>query len=307
MKFNGPSTSSLDPKIAIDVHCLSVKKEKCQFDGVVKTLSACNRDLQIKLKKQADELKAVKEQLQRQQEELRQTLQQEKELHELKSRFVSMTSHEFRTPLATILGSTELLKYYSQSWSEEKKLFYLHRIQANVQHMSQMLEEVLLLSKAEVGKLECQLQPLDLTSFCRSLVEELQLLPENHHRLQFAHQNHGRMVKLDEKLLRHILGNLLANAIKYSPPGSVVRLELTYELETVVFQIHDQGIGIPQKDQKHLFEPFYRASNVGQTPGMGMGLAIVKKAVDLQQGEISVHSSIGMGSTFTVTLPVLQR
>ncbi|NEP02733.1 MAG: PAS domain S-box protein [Symploca sp. SIO2E9] len=252
------------------------------------------------------------------QEELRKALEQEKELSELKSRFVSMTSHEFRTPLTTILGSTELLRYYSHKWSEQKKILHYDRIQANVQHMTKMLDDVLLLGKAEAGKLEFKPVPLDIVSFCRSLIEESQLSLRSKNQIVFTYQEQDFAVqntaesttmrlnnyaRLDEKLLRHILGNLLSNAIKYSPTNSTVRFDLELQEKEVIFQIKDQGIGIPSEDQQHLFKSFHRAQNVGKVTGTGLGLAIVKKSVDLHGGKIKVDSQVGVGTKFTVNLP----
>lgn len=237
------------------------------------------------------------------QQEVFKALEKEKELNELKSRFVSMTSHEFRTPLTTILGSAELLKHYSHKWSEEKKLLHFERIHSNVQYLKQMLDDLLLIGKAESGRLEFNPAPLDVAQFCRNLVEELQVSDRNQHTIIFTKQGQGTDAFMDEKLLRHVLGNLLSNAIKYSPPGSTVRFKLAIRDDEAMFQIQDQGIGIPKEDQERLFEPFHRAQNVGKISGTGLGLAIVKKTVDLQGGKITVNSEVGIGTIFTVTIP----
>lgn len=239
--------------------------------------------------------------------DIRHTLEKEKELGELKSRFVSMTSHEFRTPLATILSSSELLEHYGHKWSEEKKLVHLQRIQVAVKHMTGLLNDVLLIGKAEAGRLEFEPTPLDLVQFCRDLVEEIQL-GANHLKngcpslLAFSTQGLCPAC-MDEKLLRHILSNLLSNAIKYSPQGGTVYLDLVYNQTEAVFHVQDEGIGIPPADQAQLFNSFHRASNVGTISGTGLGLAIVKKSVELHGGQITVRSEVGVGTTFTVTLP----
>ncbi|MBE9129459.1 ATP-binding protein [Coleofasciculus sp. LEGE 07092] len=252
-------------------------------------------------------------------DELRSNLEKEKELSELKSRFVSTVSHEFRTPLTTILGSTELLRYYSHSWSEDKKNVHFDRIYSHVKHMTQMLDDVLLVGKSEAGKLEFKPSPLNAIEFCCTLVEELQLGAGHQHTLIFTPmglepegQNFTGVSQvtdsyLDEKLLQHIFSNLLSNAIKYSPVGSTIEFVLTYFDSHIVFQIQDSGIGIPVEDQLHLFEAFHRATNVGKLPGTGLGLAIVKNAVDLHGGEITVNSQVGVGTTFTVKLPRLPQ
>jgi signal transduction histidine kinase len=264
--------------------------------------------------------------------EIRKALEKEKELTELKSRFVSMTSHEFRTPLTTIQSSAELIERYSQRWSEEKKQIHLYRIQTSVKHMTKLLNDILIIGKAEAGKLEYSPVPLDLEKFCSNLVEELKLNDTNQHIITFQVGNgESRMgseeiddsseaIKsmfdapysplgtnlpcLDEKLLRQILENLLSNALKYSPSNTSVEFTLYYHQNQAIFQIRDQGIGIPSQDKDLLFETFHRATNVGTIAGTGLGLAIVKKCVELHKGRIAVESEVGLGTTFTVTLPV---
>ncbi|MBD6617435.1 PAS domain S-box protein [Komarekiella sp. 'clone 1'] len=236
--------------------------------------------------------------------ELRVALEKEKELSELKSRFVSMTSHEFRTPLSTILSSCELLEHYRQKWTQEKQLTHLHRIQSAVKRMTEMLNDVLVIGKAEAGKLEFRPTSLDLVEYCRQLVEEVQLNLSNQHIISFTSQYESVPCYMDEKLLGHILSNLLSNAIKYSPIGSTVKFTLTCEDLRAVFAIQDQGIGIPEEDLPRLFESFHRARNVGNILGTGLGLAIVKKCVDIHQGEITVTSKLGFTTKFIVTLPL---
>lgn len=236
--------------------------------------------------------------------ELRNTLEKEQELSELKSRLVSMTSHEFRTPLTSILGSAELLKHYGHQWNEEKKFNHFDRIHSAVQHMTQMLDDMLLIGKAESGKLEFNPAPLDVVEFCHNLVEELGMIDRHYTLYLSCLGDRPASVPLDEKLLRHILSNLLSNAIKYSPAEKPIHLVLTFSGDTVVFQVKDRGIGIPREDQLRLFEPFQRAQNVGKISGTGLGLAIVKKAVDRHGGTIGVDSEVGVGTTFTVTIPL---
>jgi len=244
----------------------------------------------------------------------------ERELNDLKSRFVSMTSHEFRTPLTTIQSSAELLEHYYQS-NDERHLRHLKRIQTAVAHMTQMLNDILIIGEAEAGKLDFKPTPLDLIEFCRCLVEELQLSIKNKKMLVFNYQDDcirrpqnqeqwqmqelapSPLPLLDEKLLRQILSNLLGNALKYSPIDGIVQFDLIRLDNTAIFKIKDNGIGIPLEDQSRLFEPFHRAANVGSIQGTGLGLAIVKQCVDLHRGEITVDSVAG-STTFTVKLPL---
>ncbi|WP_009634587.1 PAS domain S-box protein [Synechocystis sp. PCC 7509] len=236
--------------------------------------------------------------------EVSSALKTEKHLNELKSRFVSMTSHEFRTPLTTILSSAELLEDFGAIWSEEKKQLYFHRIKDTVKHMTQLLDDVMLIGKAEMGKLDCHPILLDVVQFCRDLVDELHPASIRNHHIAFVSQTNELHAYIDEKLLRHILSNLLSNAIKYSPNGGIINFDLDCQQKEVSFKIQDRGIGIPKIEQEGLFSSFYRASNVGNISGTGLGLAIVKKAVDSHQGKIAVESAVGIGSTFLVSIPL---
>jgi len=237
-------------------------------------------------------------------EELRQALTKEKELSELKSRFVSMTSHEFRTPLSTILSSSELLEHYRHNWTDEKQLSHLQRIQTAVKHMTEMLNDVLAIGKAEAGKLEYQPITLNLVEYCWRMVEQVQLNLNAEGALAFSCELESMQCCMDENLLDHIISNLLTNAIKYSTSGSIAKFSLAFHHPIAVFEIQDTGIGIPPEDIPHLFEAFHRATNVGNISGTGLGLAIVKKCIDLHLGEIVVKSELGVGTTFTVSLPM---
>ncbi|MBW4665265.1 MAG: HAMP domain-containing histidine kinase [Chroococcus sp. CMT-3BRIN-NPC107] len=173
--------------------------------------------------------------------------------------------------------------------------------------MTQLLDDVMLIGKAEVGKLDCHPIALDVVQFCRDLVDELHPSSISNHHITFVSQTNILYAYLDEKLLRHILVNLLSNAIKYSPNGGTVNFHLGYQNGEISFQIQDQGIGIPTIELERLFSSFYRASNVGNISGTGLGLAIIKKAVDLQQGKIAVESEVGVGTRFVVSLPLQQE
>jgi signal transduction histidine kinase len=262
-----------------------------------------NTELEQRVIERTAELRTANEQLRLAHEQVSRALEKEKELGELKSRFISIASHEFRTPLNTILSSSELLEHYGHTWPERKRLIHLHRIQTAVQDMTGLLDDVLVVSKAETGKLELDLAPIDLGEFCRDLAEEMQLGAGSSHRVVFDGRGQCANACLDERLLRHILTNLLSNAIKYSPPGSIVHFELLCQEGEAIFQVRDEGIGIPADDQPRLFETFHRAKNVRNIPGTGLGLTIVKRAVDLHGGTITIASQVNVGTTVTVTLP----
>ncbi|MBC8123832.1 MAG: PAS domain S-box protein, partial [Gemmatimonadaceae bacterium] len=236
--------------------------------------------------------------------EIQRALEKERELSELKSRFVSTTSHEFRTPLTAILSSTELLERYSHHWPPEKQRKHFQRIQAAVRNMTRLLEDILIIGQEEADKLEYCPVPVEIGQFCHGLVEELRLGVESPSVVTSICSAHCLRVNLDEKLLRYTLSNLLSNAIKYSRSGSTVHLKVSCESEYMVFEVRDQGIGIPPDEIHQVFESFHRATNVGTIPGTGLGLAIVKRSVDRQGGRIAVESEVGVGSTFTVTIPL---
>lgn len=260
------------------------------------------RNLQKRLEEQNIRLQQEICDRRRAEEQALEALIKEKEFSELKSRFVSTISHEFRTPLTMIQSSSELLEYYD--CSETERLERLHQIQSAVQHMTNLLEDVLLMGQTEAQKLRLYPSRFNLTEVCQKVVTDIQLTAQPQHRIQLIDRNPKQEVYLDQKLLRQILYNLLSNAIKYSPKGGDVELILSHQDAFVVLQVRDRGIGIPKADQVKLFESFHRASNVGTTPGTGLGLAIVKKCVDLQQGFIFVESEIDVGTTFTVKLPI---
>ncbi|KAF3887169.1 MULTISPECIES: PAS domain S-box protein [Nostocales] len=237
-------------------------------------------------------------------EDLKNALQKEKELNDLKSRFIAMTSHEFRTPLSTILSSAELLQYYSHKWTREKQLSHLQRIQNAVHHMIETLNDVLLIGRAESKKLNLDLEEFDLIEYCQYMVKESELNIKNQQVINFQSQYNSIPCSMDKKLLGQILSNLLSNAIKYSPNNNLIQFTLQLEAEQAIFEIQDRGIGIPPDDLPHIFESFHRATNVGHIQGTGLGLAVVKRCVDTYKGEITVTSQEALGTTFTVRLPV---
>ena len=236
--------------------------------------------------------------------EIQKALAKEKELSELKSRFVSMTSHEFRTPLAVISSSAEILKTFGHRLNEESKREHLECIQTYIGHTTQLLDDILLINKAETENLAFEPASLDLVPFCQVLTKEIQLSASNH-TIVFSSNSQSNVIgNFDKKILRQILINLLSNAIKYSPNSAIVNFNLDITESIVIFSIQDQGIGIPEADQVKLFESFHRAKNVGDIPGSGLGLSIVAKCVDLHKGAISVNSELGKGTTFIVKIPL---
>jgi PAS domain S-box-containing protein len=252
----------------------------------------------------------------------------EQEHSKSKASFVSMVSHEFRTPLNIISFSTSLLKRYLQQWTEEKQLKYLDRLQTAVEQLNHLMDEVLIIGRAEAGKLKFDPQPLNLTLFCQQLLKEINLSQPKQLNINFVNLLTHKTILLDKNLLKIVLVNLLGNAIKYSPSDSTIELVVSCQndyppgilnpeclfpkgdysadmlQDRLILQIKDQGIGIPWEEQTKIFEPFHRSSNVGDLPGNGMGLAIAHKLVELQGGKIVLQSQLETGSTFTVILPL---
>jgi PAS domain S-box-containing protein len=243
--------------------------------------------------------------------EMQKALLKERELSELKSRFVSTTSHEFRTPLSTILSSVDLLEFYAENRNFDRYLEHTQRIQNAALNMNSLLNDILLIERAEANRTQLDPVDLDLRAFCADLVEEMRLNDHGYHELVFQVQRSDGVldqraaipVHMDEKLLRQIFTNLLSNALKYSAPGSPVTFRLHCATEQIVVDVADQGIGVPTADQARLFEPFHRATNVGAISGTGLGLAIVKQSVEVHQGQVRLHSDVDRGTTVTVTLP----
>lgn len=228
------------------------------------------------------------------------------ELSALKSHLASFISHELRDPLNTIACAAKLVETYSQQWSAQKNRDYLQQIQGNVKQINQLLEDLLLIGKIEAGQQKLRPALIDITEFCRHLIQQFAQGVGRKHQLTLINQG-SRSGVWDEKVLRRILTNLLHNAIKYSPEGSEVKLSVICQDEQVKFSVQDSGIGILPEERELIFQTFQRGSNVGTIPGHGLGLAIAKHCVELQQGEISVDSKVDVGTTMTVTLPLNLR
>lgn len=230
-------------------------------------------------------------------------LEQEKELNRLRSEFVSMVSHDFRNPLTSVQGFAELLRCGQQNLTEETQNRYFEKINAAVEQMLNLLDEVLLIGSADAGKVRCQPIRLNLEQFCRDLTETIELSASDRHKICLTLTGNCTAVELDPTLLQKILGNLLSNAVKYSPNGGLIRFDLHCHDDAVTFRIQDEGIGIPPESRTHLFESFYRCSNVGSIKGSGLGLAVVKQCVDIHQGKILIESQGSVGTSIVVVLP----
>lgn len=294
------------------------------FDGAINNitdrkrmeqeLQTLNVDLERRIAVRTAELRSANEQLEKEigvreraEAELLKSLAMEKELGQLKSNFVSMVSHEFRTPLGIIMSSAEILERYLERLKPEQRKEQLQSITKSVRRMASLMEEVLLLGKVEAGKMECKPAPLDLPAFCRKVTDEVHSATDCRCPILLQAPEVTRDALADEGLLRHIFTNLLINAVKYSGPGQAVHLRLEQQNGNATFHVEDRGAGIPPGDQPHLFKAFHRGQNVTHVPGTGLGLVIVKRCVDLHGGRITCKSIEGQGTTFTVTLPLFSE
>lgn len=240
----------------------------------------------------------------RAEKEILNSLKREREISQLKTRFVSAVSHEYRTPLATILSSLELLEHYGDFSSPEEKQEYFQQIHTAVHRMTDLMNDVLNLNKSEAGQITFQPSWINIGLFCKELVSELQRNIKSSHRISLDIEYKNLEGEMDEKLLRHILTNLISNAVKYSPGGGTIEFKVSCENHSAVFTISDNGIGIPPESLPNLFKAFVRANNVGNISGTGLGLSIVQHFVTIHRGSIETDSTPNEGSTFRVKLPL---
>ncbi|MEL7123778.1 MAG: PAS domain S-box protein [Bacteroidota bacterium] len=267
---------------------------------------AVNQLLNInkKLEHEIQERQATADMLRAREQELRAAYEKEKELSELKSRFVSMASHEFRTPLSTILSSADLIEAYKKQEQQNKRERHTSRIKSSVANLTGILNDFLSLSKLEEGKISINPVEFDIYAVINDVLDQMNshLKPQQ----VIRHEIHvdPPMVVLDKKLLQNVFINLISNAIKYSGPNTTIDFQIKKEKENLIVIIADQGIGIPEEEQQHLFTRFFRARNVENIQGTGLGLNIVKRHVELMKGSIAFESKVGKGTTFTIFIPI---
>jgi PAS domain S-box-containing protein len=259
-------------------------------------LESVNRLLQEEVIKQKDSEKIVKL-----------ALEKEKEFSDLKSKFISIASHEFRTPLSIIYSSTELLERYGQNWDSLNYVKQIERIKLNIISLTEIMDDVLTLSRTEINKKQFSPKTKDLYKLCCNIKNDIKLLLSESQQFTFNYLPTERIFQFDEKLIRYILLNLLSNAVKYSGANGKILFNVMLEGGNLVFSIQDEGIGIPESDQEFLYEPFHRGSNVGEIKGTGLGMSIIRRFVDLHFGSIFFQSKENVGTKFTVHIPVKQN
>lgn len=235
---------------------------------------------------------------------IEESLQKEKELNELKNKFISTASHEFRTPLTAIQSSAQMIRRYSHKWDQNKLDEHYERINESILYLTQLLDGVLTISRTENDKIIFQPEPIDLKNYIEEIVEETNPLRNNNHEIIYKHNTTEQMFMLDRSLIKYIFNNLLSNAIKYSPRGGKIELGIEQIKNHLFIKVKDEGIGIPEEEIELIFNPFYRTKNTVDIPGTGLGLDIVKRAVELHNGQISVTSKVNTGTEFTITIPI---
>jgi len=264
------------------------KKVEMRTDALNQTI--------VKLEAEVNERK-------RAEEEARKALEKERELNELKSKFVSIASHEFRTPLSTVMSSASLIQQYYERNEPDKISKHVNRIKSSVNHLTAILNDFLSLGKLEEGKIEVIYETIVLEEFLSEIKEEINSTLKEGQLLNIQCAINAPNIISDARILRNILFNLISNASKYSDAGKTIFIQCMEAGGSISFSVQDEGIGIPENDQRHLFDRFFRASNAGHIQGTGLGLNIVRRYVDLLNGTIHFDSEYGKGSTFTVNIP----
>ncbi|SEP44646.1 ATP-binding protein [Mucilaginibacter sp. AW1-7] len=242
--------------------------------------------------------------LQQAKEEVSVSLEKEKELGHLKSRFVSMASHEFRTPLSAVQLSASLIEKYAQPYDNANIRKHVAKIKNAVGNLTTILNDFLSLEKLEAGRVEPTCTPFDLVKFSEEITEELQMVAKQNQSIIYQHTGTRSIVNLDPNLLKNCVINLMSNAIKYSGENTFIEFNTEIADSNCIITIKDNGIGIPDTDQKHLFEAFFRAHNTGNIPGTGLGLNIVARYTSLMNGRVEFKSNINQGTLFTITFPI---
>jgi two-component system sensor kinase FixL len=256
------------------------------------------------VEERTQDLKATVEALQMAKEEVSFSLEKEKELGLLKSRFVSIASHEFRTPLTSVQLSVSLIEKYAEPFNNLNIAKHVHKIKSAVGNLTSILNDFLSLEKLESGKQEAAYHDFDLVVFSEAIAEEMQVLAKQNQNIIYQHTGTKSVIRLDQNLLRNCIVNLVNNAIKYSGENSFIGFTTEINQHECIITVSDNGIGIPEADQRHLFEAFFRAHNTGTIPGTGLGLNIVARYTNLMNGKIDFKSEVNQGTLFTITFPM---
>lgn len=281
-------------------------EQKEQFERVSADIRKLNAELENKVEERTLVLKEALQKLEESQLDLSEALNKEKELNEIKSRFVSTASHEFRTPLSTVLSSAALLSKYVKTEEQDKRERHIRRIKDSVKHLNDLLEDFLSIGKLEEGKIRPQPEVTEVNEFLDEVAEEMKAIAKPGQRI-LVEPDGDMLFTTDRKLLKSILINLVSNAVKFSPEDGVISLQASNNNNHMVISVRDNGIGISEEDQQHIFTSFFRGKNALNIQGTGLGLHIVKGYVELLQGTIHLNSKLGAGTTITIELPSLSE
>ncbi|MBD2485240.1 hybrid sensor histidine kinase/response regulator [Planktothrix sp. FACHB-1365] len=285
-----------------------LEQEICDRITAQTELQNLNQGLETKVEQRTQELRLRNQELISLQKKLEISLKKEQSLSEMKSQLITTISHEFRTPLTVIMTSNELIKYKIEKQQTQNLDRHLNRVNESVKRIEQILNSAIVLAQAESNVINFEAQILNLDLFTKQILEDWKPLENQSHPIELSIKgNHPEVFKADPNFLKQILIHLLTNAIRYSPEGGTINLELIYQPTEVIFKIQDRGIGIPESELDQVFDAFYRGNNadsISGTPGAGLGLTVVKRLVELHQGTITLESILNQGTIVTLSFPV---
>ena len=281
----------------------NMKQQKAELERITNELRKLNTDLETKVEERTIILKEALQKLEQSQAELNEAFDKERQLNEIKSRFVSMASHEFRTPLTTVLSSASLLSKYTTSDEQDKRDRHIVKIKSSVKNLNDILEDFLSLGKLDEGKVESHFAEFNLQECILDTIDEMKpLLKKDQH---IEHSYEGRaIINSDKKLVRNIIINLVSNAIKFSNEGDKIAVSCNINAGKVIIGVKDQGIGIGKEDQGHLFSSFFRGANATNIQGTGLGLHIVQRYAGLLDGSVKLESRLNEGTSVTISIPL---
>jgi len=278
-------------------------QQQDEMERINKVVESMNEDLEKKVETRTRQLKETLEELRQSRDELETALSKEKELSDLKTRFVSMASHEFRTPLSTILSSASLVAKYTQTDEQDKRDKHIQRIRSTISNLTDILNEFLSIGRIEEGRVQVNLSAFNIKEQVQMVCNEMKPILRKGQSIRFSHSG-PTAATLDLSLVRNVIINLVSNAIKFSPESAAIDVKTEANEKQIIISVRDYGIGIPKEDKKHLFERFFRATNVTNIQGTGLGLHIVSKYVELMNGHMEVDSELERGTQFKITFDI---
>ena len=281
----------------------NMKQQKQELERISNELRKLNTDLETKVEERTVILKEALQKLELSQAEISEAYDKERQMNEIKSRFVSMASHEFRTPLSTVLSSASLLSKYTQSDEQDKRDKHIVKIKSSVKNLNDILEDFLSLGKLDEGKVESHINIIDLREWVAETIEEIKPILKKGQYIEHVYTGHAE-VHSDKNLIRNIIFNIISNAIKFSPEGSKIEVDCRVSTHNAIISVKDHGIGIGKDDQLHLFDSFFRAANATNIQGTGLGLHIVQRYAALLGGSVQLESVLDAGTTVTITIPL---